>query len=40
MEPIIEVKHLTHTYVDAQNQEMTAPGQGIAETDPLLFCML
>lgn len=24
MEPIIEVKHLTHTYVDAQNQEMTA----------------
>ncbi|MCH3949407.1 MAG: energy-coupling factor transporter ATPase [Acidaminococcus sp.] len=24
MEPIIETKHLTHTYVDAQNQEMTA----------------
>ena len=24
MEPIIETKNLTHTYVDGQNQEMTA----------------
>ena len=43
MEPIIETKNLTHTYVDGQNQEMTAlqgidlsiaPGEFVAIIGP------